>query len=162
MFCSLKCSADAKKNEIAEDELIECYRLTKIGIRSLCKKFGVRQDRVVAILRNAGFDTSLGKRRHAKGASSTTYRKTVEASIGRTLEPDDWVHHIDGDRTNNTIDNLQVMKDWQHRVLHRQIEQVTFDLFKLGLLSFNSDKFQYEPTAKLRAIIEETKHSEQR
>ena len=34
--------------------------------------------------------------------------------------PDEVVHHIDGDRTNDSFDNLRLMSDSEHKSLHAQ------------------------------------------
>ena len=43
----------------------------------------------------------------------------VEQSIGRRLNPDEVVHHIDGNPRNNDISNLQLMTRSNHTRLHR-------------------------------------------
>lgn len=42
----------------------------------------------------------------------------MENHIGRKLEPDEIVHHIDRNRSNNELDNLQIMKRTDHSKLH--------------------------------------------
>jgi len=48
------------------------------------------------------------------------YRLVVESKIGRVLSPDEVVHHIDGDPTNNSIENLEVLTSSEHRKLHHK------------------------------------------
>lgn len=42
----------------------------------------------------------------------------MEAHIGRYLEPDECVHHIDRDKLNNAIANLELMTLSEHAALH--------------------------------------------
>jgi len=42
----------------------------------------------------------------------------IEKSIGRKLEYNEVVHHVDSDRLNNSIDNLQLMTRSEHCRLH--------------------------------------------
>jgi hypothetical protein len=45
-------------------------------------------------------------------------RYVMEQYLGRKLETDEVVHHIDGDRTNNLLDNLRLMPLGEHSKLH--------------------------------------------
>ena len=47
-------------------------------------------------------------------------RKIMEDYLGRKLLPDEDVHHIDGDVTNNNIKNLQVINHKIHCAEHSQ------------------------------------------
>ena len=55
-----------------------------------------------------------------KGA--TLHRLVVEEAIGRKLLREEIVHHIDGDRLNNTPSNLMIMSSSEHARLHRRQE----------------------------------------
>ena len=56
-----------------------------------------------------------------KSVDSTIYRRIAEKSIGRKLKSSEVVHHINGDRTDNRIANLQVMSKREHHKLHMKI-----------------------------------------
>jgi len=47
------------------------------------------------------------------------HRIVVENHLGRILELDEIVHHKDGNTKNNSIDNLEVMKQSEHAKKHR-------------------------------------------
>jgi len=49
----------------------------------------------------------------------TVHAVTMEARLGRSLRPDECVHHIDGDRTNNDENNLALVTRSGHTRLHR-------------------------------------------
>ncbi len=46
------------------------------------------------------------------------HRVIIENYIGRMLEYNEFVHHIDNNGHNNSIDNLQVMNQSEHNKLH--------------------------------------------
>lgn len=46
------------------------------------------------------------------------HRVVMEKHLGRSLRSDEHVHHIDGDNTNNDIDNLELITNSSHRRIH--------------------------------------------
>lgn len=56
------------------------------------------------------------------GSSVTEHQYVMEKHIGRKLEKNECVHHIDGNRANNDINNLQLMTIGEHSKLHRKKE----------------------------------------
>jgi hypothetical protein len=52
------------------------------------------------------------------GVKRDEHRHIMEEHIGRKLKRDEVVHHIDGDKRNNVIENLQLMSLSEHSSLH--------------------------------------------
>jgi len=53
------------------------------------------------------------------------HRVLMENKIGRLLERDEVVHHVDGDAQNDAIDNLELLTNTQHAILHaKRIDDV--------------------------------------
>jgi len=74
---------------------------------------------------NSGFGPSQGwidadgyRMIRVNGRNVLEHRHVMEQHLGRSLRPDEVVHHVDGDRRNNAVSNLRVM-DWgDHTALH--------------------------------------------
>ena len=67
----------------------------------------------------------------------------MERHIGKRIPAGMVVHHIDGDKTNNNIDNLFLCTVDEHNKLHGKIEKVVFDLVRKGLIKFDSNTHEY-------------------
>ena len=47
-----------------------------------------------------------------------SYRKIIEKKIGRKLKSNEIIHHLDGDRTNNSFQNLFITNRMEHPKFH--------------------------------------------
>lgn len=54
-----------------------------------------------------------------EGKRVLLHRLIAEKSIGRPLAAGEHVHHVDGNRFNNSVDNLKIMSNSEHIRLHR-------------------------------------------
>ena len=74
----------------------------------------------------AGVDVSKEYPRITKGKhkGKMIHRLVMEKFIGRELFSHVVVHHIDGDKSNNSIDNLALMTTSAHARLHRLQDQM--------------------------------------
>ena len=53
------------------------------------------------------------------------HRLVMAKHLGRCLQPIEVVHHIDRDKTNNSIDNLELLNSWQHFLLTSMENKIT-------------------------------------
>lgn len=53
------------------------------------------------------------------GCKAWEHRVIVENALGRKLSPNEIVHHIDGDKGNNALSNLEVMTRQEHAFAHK-------------------------------------------
>jgi len=82
------------------------------------------------------------------------HRLQAELKAGRPLSDDERVHHIDSDKTNNTEANLFVCQDdFDHQKVHSQLEQVSMELVKLGVIKFDHTSGRYSIDPYVRESI---------
>jgi HNH endonuclease len=72
------------------------------------------------------------------------HRKIMEDAIGRALTKSEKVHHIDGDKTNNDINNLWLTNNVDHATAHNSLEFYAFQLVKKGIIVFDKTLGEYK------------------
>lgn len=92
---------------------------------------------------------SSGRQRYKK-----EHIDIYEKYIGRELKTQrgnmgEQVHHIDGDKLNNDISNLELCSDTrEHRNLHCQMEEVAFELVRKGIIVYDKNTKKYSINEK--------------
>lgn len=91
----------------------------------------------------------LGKEESRKYGREDGYvaehRKIMQDKIGRKLKRGEIIHHIDGDRLNNSPSNLYLCSSvYHHRDLHISLELVAFELIKKGCIVFDEREAKYK------------------
>lgn len=61
---------------------------------------------------------SHGQSSQGNGNYRPKHRVVMEQAIGRPLKRHEHVHHVDGDKTNNQLDNLLLLTNYQHNKLN--------------------------------------------
>lgn len=62
----------------------------------------------------------------------------MQEHINRQLLKGEVVHHIDGDKSNNSIENLDLCTVQEHNNCHAKSEKIVFELFKKGIVGYNN------------------------
>lgn len=73
-----------------------------------------------ATVRWESFNRRLGRWtvRLSDGRTLYRYRWLMEQHVGRTLRPDEHVHHVNGDSTDDRLENLELLSARAHSRLH--------------------------------------------
>lgn len=98
--------------------------------------------------------------------SPRKYRKehflVMEEFLGRNLDPKEVVHHIDGNKQNNKLDNLVLCEnESDHQKLHSSLYDLSKLLVVNGLISFDKDSREYKAVGKLRELLEKPEAANQ-
>ncbi len=73
-----------------------------------------------------------------------------EKYLGRRLETTrgyngEQIHHIDGDKLNNSIDNLLLCANLtEHQLVHAQLEEIAYKLVREGKIIFDKEEKKYK------------------
>lgn len=68
----------------------------------------------------------------------------IQENIGRQIRNNEVVHHIDGDKTNNDITNLDLCTIKEHNNLHaKAANDLIFELYKRNIVGYDRDKKLY-------------------
>lgn len=81
---------------------------------------------ILSICKGGGYLYCRTSPMHPRANANGLYplhRVNAENKIGRLLNEDEVVHHIDEDKSNNSSDNLEVMTQSQHAKIHSPIRQ---------------------------------------
>ena len=62
---------------------------------------------------------------------------TPEHRVVTAAQPGEVVHHIDGDRSNNAIENLAVLSASGHREAHASLRNLSYHLVRIGLIEYD-------------------------
>lgn len=70
------------------------------------------------------------------------------------LSKDMVVHHIDGDKLNNAVENLIALTKQAHREAHGSLEKVSYKLIQCGLITYCKETNSYSLSTSIKKFIE--------
>ena len=90
-----------------------------------------------------GYKMVRAPQRDVANPYSPEHVLVAEAQIGRQLKKySEVVHHINGDKGDNRPENLLVCTKAKHRVLHRQLETIGYELVRRGQIEFRDGEYR--------------------
>jgi len=78
-----------------------------------------------------------------KGEYEAEHRIVMEKYLGRKLKRNEIIHHIDGNRLNNKIDNLILCSLREHFKIHYSLMKIAFKMVENGNIKFNKETKTY-------------------
>ena len=81
------------------------------------------------------------------GIKIDLHRKIMEDHLGRKLRRDEHVHHINGDKRDNRLENLVVLSPKEHMRIHKQIYPYVKTCKVCG------KEFEPKPSKRKRAVV---------
>ena len=110
----------------------------RIPVENICRKDYISSD---------GYIMTFVYKENPKNKWECYKKKHIvimEEYLGRKLEKGEVVHHIDGIRQNNSIENLVIMTEHKgHRLAHNSIQQIGYLLYRKGILGFDRNSGIY-------------------
>ena len=120
-YCSKKCEGLARRKRIPV-KCKNCGNKFETTRNTFCSRECVAEyAKNTGIRKKKGYWYENGyKVLYLDGDKSIKeHRKIMEEHLGRKLKPYEVVHHINGDRSDNRIENLELMTWGEHSRLHR-------------------------------------------
>lgn len=112
-FCSKECSYNFKKKKI----LVKC---DWCGDQFWKKQSDIKRTKHNFCSHRCSIDFVrwTGETRNVTVEGIAIHRRIVEESLGRSLTPEEEVHHIDHNYHNNKLENLMVVNKSEHSRIH--------------------------------------------
>lgn len=124
-YCSKKCAGEGSKT----GKIVKCencgkeFYTTRNRFCSVeCAREHRRKNYIHKTFMENGYICEY-KRGYSKNGTAKQHRLIIENHLGRRLSTDEVVHHKNGNKTDNRLENLEVMKNNEHISYHRKKEK---------------------------------------
>lgn len=167
IYCSTRCSNIGRRQQFSasKEVLLSAYRQIK-SIHKTAKHFGVGWKTLYRRMKELGINTSVGVWRQEKGYI-TLYRSgskrrakravvIAEEKYGRRLSRWEVVHHVDGNRQNDSPQNLAILSQKLHTVHHHQLDKIAYRLIQSKLIQYD-ERDGYTISHRLEEVLDGNK-----
>lgn len=143
VYCSRSCGLRYRgKKRTVDVDLLRQLVFENIDVWRIADRLGVSYYILRRVMTENGIRYKKDHKMRADGywsyRSAKNHRRIMEENLGRKLESFERVHHIDGDKENNSIDNLCLLSsEKEHAKLHKQLESISLSLLKCGIVRFD-------------------------
>lgn len=150
--CSIRCGQKASSRGIkilvSESILLDAANSGKTMVE-ICESTNLSPHVLRRRMKEIGLKLKRRHKRRSDGYwnynNPDNHRRVMERHLGRSLMPHEGVHHIDGDKTNNAIENLLVtLGTSAHARLHGSLQTCAYILVKKGLIRFDRKLQRYQ------------------
>ena len=136
-----------KRGKALVSKIVDMYVNREMTIREIAGAVGISNGAVHRRLIARKIPANH-KRRHPSLRPTIGGRAVhigiAEEKYGRPREPDEVVHHIDLDPTNNHPQNLCLTTKSLHIKLHWQLQRLAAEMVKDGRIIFDEQNMRYE------------------
>ena len=113
-FCNRDCYDDFRKG------IYECDNCKRIFERFKCRTKKYKRNLCSRKCHRKFIEKSV-KNQPAFKNGVASYRKIIEEHFNKKLKPNEIIHHVDGNRINNDIENLKITTRSEHPNLHPEV-----------------------------------------
>lgn len=122
-FCSKECSFAKSRNKRFKCKVCKNLFKPKRNAQKFCSLNCVTVWRKGQKKTGSWYENGYVVIYDGEGKGIKEHIKIVEEKLGRKLYLDEVVHHVNGKKNDNRIENLRLMKRGEHSKLHREIEK---------------------------------------
>ncbi|HUX60881.1 MAG TPA: HNH endonuclease [Ignavibacteriaceae bacterium] len=110
--------------------------------RNLGKKLRVWRDEYVMVYKP---EHPTSRKKAPDYGYVLEHRYIMELHLGRSLLPTEFIHHIDGNKSNNVVSNFVLCQSLkEHNRIHTEMEMFVEKLIREGKVKYNLDKKEFE------------------
>ena len=145
MKCLCGCGKDvAPGRKFISGHNLRCLKRTKLHRQriseSLKKAWKIKRKRLpVGSTNHDSYGYVRVKVIEGHGPWKKQHTLVMEEHLGRQLKKGEVIHHIDGNKKNNRLDNLYLCNRKEHSKIERSAEALVKELYQLGIINFNRE-----------------------